>query len=211
MVIPREARKITNSNELRLLRKSLALDSMQKDFLVGTLLGDGGLNTSFRNFRLVIQHGLAQKSYVDWKYKLLKNWTLQKPKFSPWNNSIGFRTVSHPQLTEYHQLFYRDKRKVVPKSIGNLLNPFVLAVWYMDDGNIRRQNGKVYGYYLNTQSFSLVENRKLSGILHKKFDIKSYVLKNKKGYRLYFGSQAKKILPKLIGSYIIPSLQYKIR
>lgn len=184
---------------------------MQKDFLVGTLLGDGGLNTSFRNFRLVIQHGSGQKSYVDWKYEILRNWTLQKPKFSLCNNSIVFRTISHPELTEYHQLFYRNRQKVIPKSIETLLNPFVLAVWYMDDGNIRRQNGKIYGYYLNTQSFNLAENQKLSAILNKKFDIKSYVLKNKKGYRLYFGSQAKEKFPKLIGSYIIPSLQYKIR
>lgn len=211
MVIPREARRITNSNELRLLRKSLALNQVQKDFLAGTLLGDGNLNTSYRNFRLVIRHGLNQKSYVDWKYKLLRNWTLQKPKFSPWNNSIGFRTVSHPQLTEYHQLFYCNKRKVVPKSIENLLNPFVLAVWYMDDGNIRKQNGRVYGYYLNTQSFSPAENHRLSKVLNRKFGLESYVLRNKKGYRLYFGSQAKERLPKLIGSYIVPSLQYKIR
>jgi hypothetical protein len=138
MVTPREARRITNSNELRILRKSLALNQAQKDLLIGTLLGDGNLNTGYKNFRLVIRHSLRQKNYVWRKYKLLKNWILQKPKLSLQTNSIGFRTISHPQLTEYHQLFYQNRRKIIPKFIGSLLNPFILAVWYMDDGNIRK-------------------------------------------------------------------------
>ena len=186
MVIPREAKRVTNSNELRLLRKSLTLNKVQRDFLIGTLLGDGNLNTSYRNYRFVIQHGLGQKSYVEWKYELLKNWTLQRPKFSSWNNSVGFRTVSHPELTELYQTFYRYGRKILPKSIMTLLNQFILAVWYMDDGNIRKQNGKIYGYYLNTQSFSLAENRTLSNVLNKKFGLKSYVLRNKNRHRLYY-------------------------
>lgn len=211
MVIPREAGRITNSNELRLLRKGLKLNQVQRDFIIGTLLGDGNLNSSCKNFRLVIRHSIQQTLYINWKYRLLQNWTLQKPKFSHWNNSIGFRTVSHPELTAYYELFYCNGLKIVPKSLEKLLNPFILAVWYMDDGNIRKQNYRIYGYYLNTQSFSKKENEMLSKILNRKFGLKTLVLKNKKGYRLYFGSQAKEKIPKLIKNYIIPSLQYKIR
>lgn len=43
------------------------------------------------------------------------------------------------------------------------------------------------------------------------FSLESYVLKNKNGYRLYFGSKSKKIFPELIEKHILPSLKYKIR
>ena len=211
MGIPREAGRITNSNEIRTLRNALALSDRQKQFLVGTLLGDGGLNTSFKNYRLVIQHSVKQQAYVNWKYNQIRNWTLSKPSYSSINKALVLRTVSHPELTEYYHCFYRNGKKVVPKKIGQLLDPFALAVWYMDDGNIRRQHGKIYGYYLNTQSFTYEENRALSQVLKEKFSLESYVLKNKGSYRLYFGSKSKLKLPKLIESYIIPSLQYKIR
>lgn len=193
------------------MRNALTLSEAQKSFLVGTLLGDGGLNSSSKNYRLVVQHSIKQRKYVDWKYEQLRNWTLSKPSYSAINNALVLRTLSHPELTEYYNRFYRNGKKVVPKTIQQLLNPFVLAVWYMDDGNIRRQNGKIYGYYLNTQSFTYEENKVLSKVLEKKFSLQSYVLKNKGRYRLYFGSKSKALLPKLIESYVVPSLRYKIR
>ena len=211
-IIPREARRITNSNELRELRKRLHLTPLQKDILIGTLLGDGSLELgAWKNCRLSIYHSILQKDYVLWKHKIFKNWTLQEPKFTQINNALRFRTLSHPELTNYRNLFYKNKRKVIPENLFELLNPVVLAVWYMDDGNIRKQNGSVYGYYLNTQSFTYQENVKLSKILEQKFGIDSYVLRNKGGYRLYFGSKSKNLFPKIIEKYIIPSLQYKIR
>ncbi|OGN12858.1 MAG: hypothetical protein A3C71_00995 [Candidatus Yanofskybacteria bacterium RIFCSPHIGHO2_02_FULL_43_15c] len=210
MVIPREAQKITNSNELRNFRKTLALSEIQKDVLIGTLLGDGTLDGN-RNYRLVISHSIKQRDYVNWKYEVFKNWTLSKPNYNPVNNSFRFRTVSHPKLTLLGELFYKDRIKIIPVSISKLLNPLVLAVWYMDDGNIRRQNNKIYGYYLNTQSFTKSENLILSQVLKDKFGLESYVLKNKNGYRLYFGSKSKEIFPKIIAKHILPSLQYKIR
>jgi len=124
-------------------------------------------------------------------------------------NPSLFRTISHPILTNLSDIFYPDKKKIIPKNIENFLNPTVIAVWYMDDGNIRRDNGKVYGYYLNTQSFSEEENHNLKGILKDKFGINFLVLKNKGKHRLYVGVDRNKFR-NLIDDLVIPSMQYKL-
>jgi len=86
----------------------------------------------------------------------------------------------------------------------------VLAVWFMDDGGIGNYGDKIRGYYLNTQSFNLIENQKLVRLFKKLFGLEVHILKNKSKYRLYFGSQARNIFRKLIEDKIIPSLRYKL-
>ena len=55
--------------------------------------------------------------------------------------TIAFKTLSHPILNHYYELFYKfdesNKRyKVVPNNIKELLNARALAYWIMDDGGI---------------------------------------------------------------------------
>jgi len=43
-------------------------------------------------------------------------------------------------------VFYRDGKKIIPENIAEYLaNPVTMAVWFMDDGNIKSGNGKVRG------------------------------------------------------------------
>ena len=81
----------------------------------------------------------------------------------------------------------------------------------MDKDLVKRKiNEKIYGYYLNTQSFDYQENLRLSKILKEKFNLESYVLRNKGKFRLYFGSKSKSVIPKIVDKYIIPTLRYKL-
>src|SRR3990167_2659959 len=67
-VIPREARRITYSSEIRNL-KSLPFDKRQLAVIVGSILGDGCLmsNWSRTNYRLQIRHSVDKKDYLIWK------------------------------------------------------------------------------------------------------------------------------------------------
>ena len=48
------------------------LNRQQKEFLVGTLLGDGCLLKTTRGYCLRIHQGIKQKDYVEWKYNVMK-------------------------------------------------------------------------------------------------------------------------------------------
>ena len=212
-VIPREAGRTTYSTEMRALKKSLVLSEYQKAIVIGTILGDGCLcdNWSKTNYRLKMSHSIKQQEYVLWKYSVLKNWILTEPKIHEKTKSITIRTISHPELTDLHAIFYQDKKKIIPQNIEDLLSPIALAVWFMDDGNaVRHKSGDIYAYNLNTQSFDRPEHQILIKVLRDKFDLHPNINKNNGSLRLYIGVKDKINFANLIKDYIVPSMQYKI-
>ena len=214
-VIPREARKfmITNSTLIRNLRKSLKLTLQQELVLYGTLLGDGSLlsNAWGKNFRLSVRHGIKQKDYLFWKYEIFKEWTLSPPKYYSKTSSWSFRTISHPDLTNIAYQFYSDKKKQIPINIEKYIKePLAMAVWWMDDGNIRKSKSKIYGGMLNTQSFSLKDNLRLKSLLEKNYKIKVLIIKDHGKPRLYIsGKDNIKQFLDIIRPYCLSSFNYK--
>ena len=205
-----------NNKAVRKIRDSLKLSKIQKSFIYGTMLGDGciyGQQSSHqeKNYRLQIIQSNKQKELVLWKYEILKNFILKEPKYLRVNNSWRFRTISHPEITEIYNLFYKNGKKRLPDNIKEILkDKLSLAVWFMDDGNISRYGDKIRGYHINTQSFSYEENLKLSELFKNILGLEIFVPKNKGKYRLYIGSKSRIIFPKLIEKNIIPSLRYKL-
>lgn len=80
----------------------------------------------------------------------------------------------------------------------------------MDGGNIRKVKEKTYGCYLNTQSFTLIENKILVQALKNNFCIDSMIMKNHGKYRIYIGAKGKEKFSDLIKDLVVQSLQYKI-
>ena len=210
-VIPREVRRITYSAKIRDLKKRLALNPDQQSLIVGSVLGDGYLepNWSKTNYRLKIQHSIKQKDYVLWKHALLSEWVITEPKEQKVNHSIRFRTISHPELTEFRELFYRGNKKIIPEDVSKYLNPLALAVWFMDDGD-RAAHDKTDGYHINTQSFSESENHFLLSVLREKFGIDGTVQNNNGYKRLYVVSKSKDLFRAIVAPYILPAMQYKL-
>ena len=204
-----------------LIKKKLTLSSRQKSLIIGSLLGDGtmriGKGAVNANFK--VEHGLQQKDYVYWKYQILKPFVFTKPKISYRTNENGeryakswwFRTIRHPMFTQIYREFYegegyRNGRKIIPPKIEKELNPFVLAVWIMDDGSYSRNKIDI-----STYCFSLEEIHRLQTSIKKITGIKvSYYRDRDKGWRIYFNREPTKELIKIIRPYIIPSMMYKI-
>ncbi len=213
MVIPRETKRITYSTEIRSLKKRLSLNTLQKEVLVGCLLGDAHLenNWSKTNYRLKISQSKQQEEYVKWKHQIFKDWVLTEPKLHVSTNSMRFTTVSHSDISKFHNMFYEGRKKIVPKNIQQLLSPLALAVWFMDDGNaVRKKDGSVYAYNLNTQSFNFQEHSVLIDVLKKNFGVDSSINKNNGSLRLYIGVYARDNFVDAIIDFVIPSLRYKL-
>lgn len=109
------------------------LSEEQRGLIVGTLLGDGAMRCK-KNALLEINHSGAQKTYVDWKYSVLRDLVRTPPKLRNGNGTrqaYRFTTRSLPELTPYFLAFYGGGRKTIPDIE---LDPLALAVWFMDDG-----------------------------------------------------------------------------
>ncbi len=184
-----------------------SLTQFQKSVIIGTILGDGYLRIipKRKNAFLEINHSFNQKEYVDWKYSALKNISNSSPKARKGNGdriAYRFYTKQLSELTDIYRSFYTNSKKVIPENI--ILNPTILAVWYMDDGSKCADN-----FYLNTQKFELRDQQILLLAL-KKMGLEAKTNRDKNYFRLRFLSFSVPKLKKIITEHIIPSMKYKI-
>src|SRR3990172_6031191 len=150
-----------------------SLSSTQHAILVGSLLGDGTLRRQDSQRRInalfEVNHSFQCREYVDWKYSHFQAYVLASPKARKGNgNRVAYRftTRSLPVFTDYFEWFYRDGKKLVPADIE--LDALTLAVWFMDDGSKSRT-----AWYLNSQQFSVADQRFLVSLLRKTFGIQA--------------------------------------
>lgn len=164
-----------HSRSLEAYKKSLVLTKKQRDILVGLLFGDGCLEALPKgdSARLKLEYSSKQKTYIDWLHGIFRNWVINVSKrkithaFSSTYEKFWFTTLSSPILKAFVDLFYREHRKVIPSTIGELLTPIGLAVWFMDDGSTKsnESNGRI----LCTHAFSQMEVLLLCDVLKKSF------------------------------------------
>ena len=159
-----------------------SLTQEQKSLIIGTILGDGYLRIVPRrkNAFLEVNHSANQKDYVDWKYSVLQSIVKSEPKLRNGNGlrvACRFYTRCLPEITDLFKDFYKDGKKIIPHNLE--INPFSLAVWYMDDGS--RSGGSIY---LNTQQFLIEDQKKLQKLLLSQFNIDSNLNKDKEYMRI---------------------------
>jgi hypothetical protein len=186
----------------------------QRSLLVGCLLGDGRLECRSKagSARLRIHHADQQRDYVFWKYNLLKPWVDRFPwKTTYVDKRNGEAYVSwffHTRTLEifkpWWQFFYPDGAKILPETIGQFLDPMALAVWFMDDGCFREEC-----IILNTQSFSLHENKFLRDYFIQEHGVRPIIQKDRRNVRLYFGKSSKEKLLSIIRPFLLSTF-YKI-
>jgi len=204
------------SNLIEAYKQRLQLTDEQREVLVGVLLGDGHLETqnNGRTYRLKIEHTHWQEAYTNWLYEIFKDWVLTPPKekqhtvFGRTYREHAFSTVSHGSLRFYAQQFYQGRKKVLPQQIGKLLSPFVLAVWFMDDGSIKSDRNRAL--IINTQSFTKAENERLVKILKEKFEVEATLRPQRNLFQLYIGGKTVARFVELISPFVLPSMRYKL-
>ena len=200
----------------------MVLTPLQKDLVLGTLLGDGNLQTETgNNWRYRAVHKTAHESYLFHKYELLKNFCTSPPKLynfvDPRTNMqysrYTFQTTTADEFRYYGQLFYKQQqdkswKKTVPLNIATLLTPQALAYWYMDDGALKWR-GRSNAVRLCTDSFSLEEINLLKSTLETKFSLKVSLQKKDAIQRLCILEESYPKLKDLIAQYLIPCMYYK--
>lgn len=203
-----------------------SIDRKLKLILIGLLLGDANIQI-FRKTepitkaRLRILHSVKQVDYLKHKFDLFRTYIRQKDILFSQEKAKGhtyhkcyFHTETLKQFAFFYNLFYKKHfktgkvYKVVPRFIHRYLEPITLAYWYMDNGSLKWKN-RSKAVRICTDSFSKSEVEYLVLLLNKKYDLKARTFKARSRLRISIPN-SKGEFNKLIESYILPSMRYKI-
>lgn len=208
----------------------MKLTTKQKDLLVGTLLGDGNLQTETRGrtWRYRALHKATHKAYLDHKYDVLKNLCQTPPiygeVFDPRTLKTYqrwyFNTTTQSSFRYYGNLFYTEDpntlkmKKDVPLTIEKLLTPRAIAYWYMDDGSLK-WFGKSNALRICTESFSKQGVERLQKALKNLYNIETQQTRKTKdnklvGYRLAINEKNSAAFRELVRPYLVHPMGYKV-
>lgn len=196
--------------------KATPISKKQREMIVGSVLGDASIILSGRkkNPYFKIAHCEKQKEYLMWKKEILGNFvnTVNKVMDKRGNSTMFcFNTISHQGFHSLRELFYDGNKKVIKDEVGLHLSPLGLATWFMDDGS---RSGRGNNYRLSTDGFSKDDNYKLKNILKANFDLNVKVLEytryDQKYYYLFINKRNAINMTKIIRSYIVDCMKYKL-
>ncbi len=190
----------------------------ERSIVIGCILGDGFLQkTGKKNARLRLEHSALQKEYIFWKWRELRRYMQDKPKylrrFNPvWKKRYNYyccQSHSSPEFGEFQRLFYDEQHKRIPAAIGKLLNsPLALAVWFMDDGYYYKRDKTAY-IYLSKLTAEDIQG--LKDALAENFNLCPKLEKKKtRALDLKFSVEESKKLVNIIAPHVIESMRHKI-
>lgn len=192
------------------------LSQRQKEYIYGSLLGDGCFKfdrwKSNKNVFFSIAQSECHKNYVKFQYFIIKEFVNVKIKVDKRlirQNTYCFRTISHPIFTRLYKEIYPNNIKTISNQWLQRLTPFSLAIWYMDDGSVTQSN---HAMRISTESFSYQEHLLIQRYFKKKWgisiDIKPSPRENK--FLLSFRAKERDKFFKLVRPYILLEMKYKI-
>jgi hypothetical protein len=223
LIIPNSIRNystsVNNKKYSVKYKKEFILTDIQKESLIGIILGDGFVDKAKSNYntRIRIEQSYPEKSeYLKSLYELFKPLVAMEPALLIRDNkktglvtkSLYFRTLSMPCLNYYYDLFYKDGVKIIPNNLSELLTARGLAYWIMDDGGKSVYNQTI----LHTRSFSKQDVEYLQFVLNKNFGLRTRLEEKKPNQWVIYipVSQTKTKLKDIVGPYMHKSMLYKI-
>jgi hypothetical protein len=209
-ILKNNNRKILKREEI----KNINIEDIQKQIIVGTVLGDGCLYKTGHNFTLSFSHCEKQKEYFYWKLEMLSpfisNFSINIDKRG---NSIMHHgtTISHKDLNFFGEIFYDQNRiKHIPRDLEKYLTPIALAVWILDDGNLNEE----VNMRIASMGFTKEENYMLIDYLKRCYDLDSdiryYNRKDKIYPLIVLDKENTQKLSDIIRPYVVDSMKYKL-
>lgn len=128
------------------------INNIQKDILMGVLLGNNHLDSNITleslnngiTYRVCFLH--KNKNYIYHLYNIFQDFVTIPPKsFNTKNGQIiwSFKTITHPCFRFYaHQFYDKSDKKKVPRLIHRWLTPRAIAYWFMFSGSIKNLDQK---------------------------------------------------------------------
>lgn len=215
-----EAKNLKNGQEISHITNVVSEEV--KQIILGGLLGDSSIqqNRGFSSKGFSFCHSVKQKDYFNFKKTLLGNlFNQHKSSISGFSNKKLLRggSVMCPSISDFitNHCMINNKKRVTKKWVDRM-NPFAIAIWYMDDGSCnfpKTQRGRAV---FSCNSYDKEEAKILSEkLLNFGIENKLFFRKNKKdGLKEYsnleLSANGTERLFDIILPYIPKSMKYKI-
>lgn len=169
-------------SEVRYYRKTHPpLSKEQENIIIGSLLGDGWINKNHGdNQHCSFSKQQIHREHIEWVSEKLRPYSLPKiyerlgQNFclsqTPTKMQYCVKTTTDPIFTELRKKWYPNGKKEVPTDV--VLNPEILAIWYVDDGSTSYKNRACR---LHTQGFTFEEAELLCRLLWDNLNIKASI------------------------------------
>ncbi len=177
------ARRFLIRNKVRLRNKGKTglykkLSTIQKQIILGSLLGDGSFIKTRKTFCLCISHGGKQENYLNWKVNnlisVLGNKIYKRDRFdkrtSKTYTCLDYHSLSHPFFNKIYPFFYYNKKKGITLNILNAISDLAIVIWYCDNGNLYC-NKDTHILTFSTDSFTIEENKLIINWFRKKYSL----------------------------------------
>ena len=175
----------------RTFKEYAVLNNLQKDLIIGSLLGDGHIDKRQTRPNFIVSHAENQKDYLYWKYDILKNLCCSAPtRYDPRHKSFHGKDYSC-------QAFYRFNTRIIDKLIPYremdisqliyLLNNLSFSVFILDDAFRGSAN-----WSLCVAKFSESDKKLFCDICFGKFGLNCWVQKDNR-YVVFDSDSSRKI------------------
>ena len=202
-----------NLHKVVMHRSEMDLTNIQKQVILGKLLGDGSLRLMNSSAIMEFSHILQNEDYVDYCMLLLgglSNGNKDLYESGYGSEILRSQTISSFFIKHYFSHMITDCGKQVSDDTLEFLSPLSIAIWYMDDG-CRFTSGEQEdraGFAVCGFSEESVDCL-ISGL--NRFGIEAKKSNNSDGYaRICLNSDASDKLWMMISPYICKSMQYKL-
>lgn len=209
----RAVEEIDIGDEIYHLYNKIEPSDIQKQILLGKLLGDGSFGGKL--------HNIVQYSHkIDHKeYSLFINSSLNdvyssscidtnKNSFSGKNKFVS-RTKSFDWIEDLYHKMYASGKKEIPVCLVDDITVLSLAILYMDDGHLKHSNSQKDIMSISVCNFNKESCRNLQ-LVFDKLGIKTTVT-NSDGYNyLHISSKSVDKFSEMILEYVPPIMQYKL-
>lgn len=164
--------------------KEKTINQVQKDLIIGSLLGDGHIDKR-ENFPLfIVSHAADQKDYLYYKYEIMKDLCEMAPtkyegkkQYKIVNSICDCQDFYRFNTRTYNALKpFREMSKI---DLINQLNEYSFSIWMLDDGHCEQK-----GYWELCAPLHSDEERFIFvNILSDKFNITAIEQKDKRYFR----------------------------
>lgn len=202
------ADELKEGDELTFLTQTNSLSFIQKQILIGLLVGDGYLGEN--KGCLFFSHKKDHEEYIDYLLDSLGEiaGNKQTEQVSGYGTKMcRARTIGHHSIREFFQEWEKEGKKYIPQNIQ--LSPISLAILYLDDGSLSHSENQIDRANISLNDFNLESVNNFKSALENQMGIKSTIQINK-GYSLRLDHNSANTFFSLICPYIPKCMQYKV-
>jgi LAGLIDADG DNA endonuclease family len=224
--------KFYTKNELIAYKNTITLTDIQKDIIIGTLLGNASMSLGNNKpvYAIKFEQSIKHAGYVNHLFGIFEAFCMSTPatriiRKGELRESIYFKTLRHSCFIYYFNLFYKiehivnnetgaitlKKTKIIPKNIHQFLTPRAVAYWFMDDGTFDCNSlTSSRSYVFSTQGFEKYECARLLKALNTNFNLKGELHKDRDKWRIYINRDSSKVLKDIMKPFIHSNFTYKL-